>query len=62
MHDSLYQIMFYILADGFVSMAVISDVVEGEDIVVCIDLAGSASILGDFLKVIIQVSNSTKTG
>ena len=54
--------MFYILADGLVSMDVISDVVEGEDIVVCINLAGSASILGDFLEVTIQVSDTTKTG
>ena len=45
--------MFYILADGLVSMDVISDVV-------CINLAGSASILGDFLEVTIQVSDTKR--
>ena len=51
-------IILRILVDGLVTMDVISDVVEGGDVLVC----SPGSILQCPLEVTLQVSNSTKTG
>ena len=53
----------YIPADALVSMDPISDAVEGENVMVCIDLIGSpGSELQCPLEVTVEVSDSTKTG
>ena len=51
-------IILRILVDCLVTMDVISDVVEGGDVLVC----SPGSILQCPLEVTLQVSNSTKTG
>ena len=52
----------YYLAGGLTTLDPIADVVEGGDVVVCVNLICSGSVLGCPLDVTLDVTASTKTG